>query len=297
VKFVAFFYPVVENQLMKVLIAGCLGMLGTDLMAAFSPVHDVIGLDLPEMDIAVLEQCDARMQELRPDVVINAAAFTRVDDCETQEKKAFLVNGHGAGNLSKAAASTGSLFVHYSTDYIFDGLKSEAYLEEDAPNPKSIYGKSKLLGEDLIRRNCPNHLIIRTSWLFGRNGPNFIRTIVDLARKGAPLRVVDDQRGSPTYSRDLAAYTLKMIAAGCRSTYHVTNSGSCTWFELASRAVQWAGIEGVSIAPVPTSEFPRPAPRPANSILANARLKQDGLALMRPWQTAAREYIEHHLKQ
>jgi len=264
-------------------------------MAAFGPEHDVIGLDQPEMDITQPEQCLARVAELRPDVVINAAAFTRVDDCETHENEAFQVNGYGAGNLAKAAASAGSLLVHYSTDYIFDGLKKEAYLEGDAPNPQSIYGKSKLLGENLIRQACANHLLLRTSWLFGQNGANFIRTIVGAARKGAPLRVVNDQRGSPTYSGDLAAHTLKMVAAGCRATYHVTNSGSCTWFELASKALEWAGIKDVPITPVSTSEFPRPARRPANSTLANARLEQDGLPSMRPWQSAAREYIERHL--
>jgi dTDP-4-dehydrorhamnose reductase len=282
---------------MKVLIVGCLGMLGTDLMAAFGPSHDVVGLDQPQMDITRLEQCLAAVEKFEPDVVINAAAFTRVDDCETHAEEAFWVNGRGAGNLARAAASAGSLLVHYSTDYIFDGLKKEAYLEEDAPNPQSIYGKSKLLGETLVRQNCPNHLIVRISWLFGQNGPNFIRTIVGAARKGARLRVVNDQKGSPTYAHDVAEHTLKMIAAGCRRTYHLTNGGSCTWFELASRALEWAGLEGVPITPVSTAEFPRPAPRPANSTLANARLERDGLPLMRSWQIAAREYIERHLKQ
>jgi dTDP-4-dehydrorhamnose reductase len=282
---------------MKVLIVGCLGMLGSDLMAAFSPVHEAIGYDQQEMDITQLEQCLAGMEVLRPDAVINAAAYTRVDDCESHEKEAFLINGQGAGNLARAAASVNALLVHYSTDYIFDGLKRDAYLETDKPNPQSIYGKSKLQGEDLIRQNCPGHLILRTSWLFGKNGPNFIRTIVGMARKGMPLRVVNDQKGNPTYSKDLAAHTLKMIDAGCRSTYHLTNDGSCTWFELASTAIEWAGIKGISIIPVSTSEFPRPAPRPSNSILANARLKRDGLPLMRPWQEAAREYIEHQLHQ
>jgi len=277
---------------MKVLIVGCLGMLGTDLMESFRPFHDVIGFDLPEMDISQLEPCLAGVKELRPDVIINAAAFTRVDDCETHEEEAFSVNGYGPGNLAKAAASTGSLLVHYSTDYVFDGAKKEAYEEEDSPNPQSIYGKSKLLGEDLVRRNCPNYLILRTSWLFGQNGANFIRTMVGAARKDVPLRVVNDQKGSPTYSRDLAAQTRKMIVAGCRSTYHVTNSGCCTWFDLASRALEWAGIKDVSITPVSTSEFPRPAPRPANSTLANTRLKQEGLPLMRSWQAAAKEYVE-----
>lgn len=272
-------------------------MLGTDLMTVLNPGNDVTGLDLPGIDITRLDQCLSIVKKLSPDVIVNAAAFTRVDDCETREEEAFLVNAHGAGNIAEAAESTNSLLVHYSTDYVFDGCKENAYLEDDIPNPQSIYGKSKLLGEDLVRRNCSNHLIIRTSWLFGQNGPNFIRTIVGLATKGSPLRVVNDQRGSPTSSKDLAEHTLKMIEAGCRSTYHVTNFGSCTWFDLASKAVEWAGLMGISVTPVSTSEFPRPAPRPANSILANARLKKDGLPPMRSWQAAAREYIERYLKK
>ncbi len=270
-------------------------MLGTDLMEAMRPGHELSGVDQPEIDITSLDQCLAIAEKFQPKVIINAAAFTRVDDCETHSKEAFLVNGNGAGNLSRAAAECGSLIVHYSTDYVFDGTKKEPYVEEDEPNPRSIYGKSKLLGEELVRRNCPDHLILRTSWLFGQHGENFIRTIVGRAREGMQLRVVNDQRGSPTYAKDLAGHTLRMIEAGCRSTYHLTNSGSCTWFELASRAVEWTGIRGVPVAPVPTSEFPRTAPRPANSILANARLVREGFPLMRSWQAAAREYVECHL--
>jgi dTDP-4-dehydrorhamnose reductase len=206
------------------------------------------------------------------------------------------VNGTGAGNLAQASAKSGALLVHYSTDYVFDGFKTDAYLEEDAPNPRSVYGKSKLSGEEMIRRYCPDHLILRTSWLFGRNGPNFIRTIVNAAQQGKPLRVVNDQRGSPSYSKDVAVHTRRMIQSGCRSTYHLTNSGSCTWYELAVKSLEWAGIEVCNVAPVSTREYPLPAPRPANSILANARLERDGLPMMRPWQAAAREYVEHCLK-
>lgn len=281
---------------MKILVVGSRGMLGTDLMETFSSVHDTTGIDLPKLDITRLEQCHAKLKEFRADVVINAAAFTQVDACESREKEAFLVNGHGAGNLAIAAASAGAMLVHYSTDYIFDGQKETAYIEEDLPNPQNVYGKSKLLGETLIREHCPNHLIVRTSWLFGPNGSNFIRTIVNAARKGNPLRVVSDQKGSPSYSKDLAAHTQMMIAAGCRSTYHVTNSGCGTWYELASEVVVWAGMKSIPIAPVSSSEFPRPAPRPANSVLANAHLKRDGLPLMRPWQAAVREYVERHLR-
>lgn len=146
-----------------------------------------------------------------------------------------------------------------------------------------------------MRRNCPNHLILRISWLFGEHGPNFIRTIVGAAKKGGPLRVVNDQRGSPTYAKDVAAQTRILLETGCQGTYHVTNSGSCTWYELASHAIACARIQGIAITPVPSSEYPLPAPRPANSILVNARLLRDGMPLLRPWQEAAREYVEKHL--
>jgi dTDP-4-dehydrorhamnose reductase len=276
---------------MKILIAGSRGMLGTDLVKTMQPGNALQGIDLPDVDITSLEQCLSIVQEFRPEVIINAAAFTRVDDCETNPAIAFSVNGDGAGNLARSAAASGSLLVHYSTDYVFDGLKADAYLEEDVPNPQGVYGKSKLAGEDQVRMYCPNHLILRTSWLFGQNGPNFIRTIVNAAQQGTPLRVVNDQKGSPTYSRDLAGHTRILIEAHCRGIYHLTNSGACTWFELAARSVEWAGIRGVSIAPVSTSEFPRPAPRPSNSVLANAHLERDGLPLMRSWQDAAREFV------
>ena len=266
-------------------------MLGTELMEAFRPGFDVVGVDRPEIDIGIPEQCLSKANHIRPDVIINAAAFTQVDGCETLQEEAFRVNGHGAGNLASAAAETGAYFVHYSTDYVFDGHKESAYLEDDTPNPRSVYGKSKLLGEELIRRCCPDHLILRTSWLFGQNGANFIRTILSAARNGTPLRVVNDQRGSPTYSKDLALYTVRLVEKRCRSTYHLTNSGSCTWFELASRVLEWAGIRDVPVTPVPTSEFPRPAPRPANSVLANARLEREGFPPMRPWENAAQEYV------
>jgi dTDP-4-dehydrorhamnose reductase len=282
---------------MRILMVGARGMLGTDLMETISPIHDVVGVDIQEIDITSMKQCLSAAEKYRPEIIINAAAFTRVDDCEMNPEKAFLVNGDGAGNLARAAKAQGAILVHYSTDYVFDGMKKGAYLEEDVPNPPSIYGKSKLHGENQVRDYCPNHMILRTSWLFGRNGPNFIRTIIGMALQGAPLRIVADQIGSPTYSKDLAAFTMHMIEAGCLGTYHLTNSGSCTWFELAGRAVEWAGLPDTPITPVTTAEFPRPAPRPANSVLANARLRREGFSLMRPWQEAAREYTEQNLKQ
>ena len=281
---------------MAILVVGSRGMLGSDLMAEFAPRSEVLGLDLPEIDITQIEQCFSWAKKCRPNIILNAAALTRVDYCETNQEEAFLINGDGAGNLARTAASIGAMLVHYSTDYIFDGLKEDAYLEEDAPNPRSVYGKSKLAGEDLVRRYCSNHLIIRTSWLFGANGPNFIRTILNAAGRGESLRVVNDQRGSPSYTKDVASHTRKMIERGCKAIFHLTNSGSCTWYELSREALDCLGAKNIPVTPVSTSEFPRPAPRPANSILANARLVQEGLPLMRPWQAAVQEYVEQELK-
>ena len=276
---------------MKILIAGNLGMLGSDLMSAAVAHHEVLGVDRPGTDITDRTQCLGLVRDFRPDVVINAAALTQVDYCESHEEEALLINGQGAGNLAEATSAVDALLVHYSTDYVFDGLKIGAYLEEDPPCPVSAYGRSKLRGEELVRLHGRAHLILRTAWLFGNNGANFIRTIVEAARKGQPLRVVNDQRGSPTYSHDLAAYTLQMIEAGCGGIYHLTNSGSCTWYELSKCVLQWSGLNGVELKPTTTAEIRRPAPRPANSVLANARLEREGFRPMRPWQEAAREYV------
>jgi dTDP-4-dehydrorhamnose reductase len=276
---------------MRILIAGARGMLGTELATSFGLRHPVTGVDIEELDITSASQSRALIESVRPEVVVNAAALTQVDYCESHPEEAFRVNAEGAGNLAAAAATVGARLVHYSTDYVFDGRREEAYSEEDAPCPLSIYGKSKLRGEEWVRERCPGHLIVRTSWLFGIHGANFIRTILSAARKGLPLRVVRDQRGSPTYTADLAAHTVLMVEARCSGTYHVTNSGSCTWYDLAAAAIELARLPGIAITPVSTSEFPRPAPRPANSVLANARLEREGLPRMRPWKEAVRDYL------
>ncbi len=276
---------------MRVVVIGCRGMLGTDLMKAFSGADALWGLDIEEVDITDAACCSERIVPLEPDLIVNAAALTAVDYCESHEEQAFRVNADGAGNLAQAALASGAVLAHYSTDYVFDGLKDLPYTEDDPPSPRSAYGRSKLRGEQLIRAAGPQHIILRTAWLFGRHGKNFIATILAAARAGQPLCVVDDQRGSPTFSRDLAAWTVLMIKAGCRGTYHVTNSGACTWYELAVRVVEWAAVPCVAVTPVTTAEYPRPAPRPANSVLANARLAAAGLPFMRPWQEAVREYV------
>ncbi len=276
---------------MRIVIVGARGMLGTDLMQAFGGRGELTGLDIGELDIADEAQCRARIGGLGPDVVINAAAMTRVDDCESRVEEAFRVNALGAGNLAAAASESGARMVHYSTDYIFDGRKQGAYVEEDTPSPLGVYGRSKLQGEELVRARCPEHLIIRTAWLFGCHGPNFIRTILAAANNDRQLRVVNDQYGSPTYTMDLAGHSVRLVEASVRGIYHVTNSGSCTWYELARFAIDCAGMSTVNVEPVTTAEYPRPAPRPANSVLANARLLREGFPPPRHWTEAVREYV------
>ena len=276
---------------MRVVIVGARGMLGTDLMRAFSDRGELTGLDIEELDITDEARCRACIGELSPDVVINAAAMTRVDDCESHVEEAFRVNALGAGNVAAAASDSGARLVHYSTDYIFDGRKQGPYVEDDPPSPLGVYGRSKLQGEELVRTRCEEHLIIRTAWLFGCSGPNFIRTILTAARNGRQLRVVNDQFGSPTYTVDLADQSMRLVEAGVRGTYHVTNRGSCTWYELARFALDCAAMGAVNVEPVTTAEYPRPAPRPANSVLANARLLNEGFPALRHWTEAVREYI------
>ncbi len=266
-------------------------MLGTDLAGQFGEKDQVVGYDVDELDITDPSQCRARLHKIRPDVTLCAAALTAVDYCEAHEDEAARVNGTGPGLLAAAAAEVGSLLVHFSTDYVYDGRKVGPYVEEDPPNPLSAYGRSKLLGDRQVQRHCPRHLILRTSWLFGPNGKNFIRTILGAARQGLPLRVVSDQHGCPTYTRDLAAHTALLLNSGRTGIYHVTNDGECTWYDLARFALDCAGLHDVRITPVDTSEFPRPAPRPARSVLANARLRREGFPRMRPWQQAVHQYV------
>jgi len=275
---------------MRVLIVGGQGMLGRELCELFGADHEVLGIGMPEFDMTKPGACEKLVREFRPALVMNSAALTAVDYCESNEAEAFSVNAEGAANLAAAAAGVQAPFVHYSTDYVFDGNKTGPYIEDDATSPLSAYGRSKLDGEVRVRQRAAEHLILRTAWLFGVAGNNFIRTIFNAGRAGRDLRVVDDQRGSPTNARDLAAHTRLLIESGCRGTFHLTNSGSCTWYELACRVVEWAGL-GVEVTPVTSAEFPRPAPRPRNSVMENRRLREAGLPPMRHWQEAAREFV------
>jgi dTDP-4-dehydrorhamnose reductase len=273
---------------MKLLIIGCNGMLGQDMLrAARSAGHSVSGIDFPDIDITKPESVRSCVTAARPHVIVNCAAWTAVDACETDCDRAFAVNATGAGLLARAAEGCGAIFVHFSTDYVFDGAKSTPYIESDPVNPVSVYGRSKLEGELLVQKNCTRSFIFRIAWLYGAGGANFVKTIRELAKKNADahafLRVVNDQIGSPTYTADVCRQTFGMLDTGHFGLYHSTSEGQCSWFDFATEIVRALHVK-VELVPCSTAEFPRPAPRPRYSVLENSRLKKLGLNLMPHWK-------------
>jgi dTDP-4-dehydrorhamnose reductase len=265
-------------------------MLGSDMIAvAREQGFEVTGIDFPDIDITDLATIRSAIGTARPDAVVNCAAYTAVDKCETDKKTAFAVNSVGAGLLAQGAQEAGATFVHFSTDYVFDGKKTAPYLESDPPNPATVYGQSKFEGELQVQRNCEKSFIFRIAWLYGIGGNNFVKTIRNVARKnaasGAPLNVVSDQRGTPTWTVDVCRQTLALLPTHHYGLYHSTSEGECSWFDFAKAIVRAAAIP-CTVLPCTTAEFPRPAPRPMNSILENERLKRLDLNLMPPWETS-----------
>jgi len=276
---------------MRVLITGSKGMLGTDLAEALRPNQHVIGVDLEELDITDLDRVRQKIRDTSPQMVINCAAYTNVDGCETNEEQAYQVNALGARNLAVACCETGAAMVQLSTDYVFPGTETKPYREDDPTGPMSVYGMSKLSGENYVRSLCSRHYIVRTSWLFGAHGPNFVRTILRLAEERDLLTVVDDQAGSPTYTRDLAGALVRLITRPAYGTYHLTNSGSCTWYEFCKEILAEAGITGVEVKPITSAELDRPAPRPAYSIMDNFYWRLHGYQPLRQYREALRDYL------
>lgn len=274
---------------MKILVAGAKGMLGTKLMSILYG-HEVAGLGKDELDVTDKKGVADAVSLYRPDVVINSSAFTKVDECETKVDLAFSVNSDGPKNLALACRDNNAKLVHISTDYVFDGTRAEPYKEDDSTNPVSAYGKSKLAGEENIRAIMDDYLIVRTQWLYGENGPNFVETILRIASERDELRVVNDQTGSPTYTKDLALSIRALIEKGCRGVYHAANSGSCTWYEFAIEILKLEGLDK-KVLPITTEEIARPAKRPAHSVLSCDKLKDDAGFLFRPWKEALAEYM------
>ncbi len=273
---------------MRILVLGARGQLGTDLCEeARRAGHDVIGADLPELDITDAAAVADAVGRARPQVVMNPAAYTAVDTCETDEARAYAVNCTGAHNAAAAAQQLGALMVHFSTDYVFAGDSPAPYTESDLPAPATAYGRTKHAGELAVAAACERHQILRIAWLYGAHGANFVKAILGAAQRssieGTPLRVVNDQRGTPTWTVDVSRQALALACQQQVGVFHCTAEGACTWFDFAARIVRSARL-GVEVLPCSTRESPRPAPRPANSVLENARLKALGLNLMPAWE-------------
>jgi dTDP-4-dehydrorhamnose reductase len=279
----------------KLLITGAAGQLGQALvLAAGRQGWEAAATDLHDLDITDPQLVWSELSRQRPEVVVNAAAATRVDDLESDPDGAILVNALGPRNLAVACRRLGIKLIHLSTDYVFDGAKPGPYVEWDRTEPLSVYGWSKLLGEEWVRQQCPDHFIVRTAWLYGHPGPNFVTAILARGRNLSPdgeLKVVHDQRGTPTSTLALAPQLLALAATEAFGTYHATCQGETTWYEFAGLILAAAGIT-VRVTPCTTAEFPRPAPRPANSVLENRLLRVTGLDLMPPWQAAYRQFWE-----
>jgi dTDP-4-dehydrorhamnose reductase len=276
----------------KVLITGYLGMLGSELSLACEDQGDeVFGFDLPDIDITNRERVLQRVGDADPEFIFHCAAFTKVDHCETEIETAMRVNAIGTQNVALAAESLGVPLLYISTDYIFDGTKNGPYDEWDAANPQSVYGKSKYAGECFVRQLCQWHYIVRVSWLIGKHGPNFIETILKLARERDVLKVVDDQHGSPTFVADLVPELIRLSESGAFGTYHITNQGYTTWYEFAKKAIELKGIS-TNVLPCSTEEFPRPAPRPRNSRLSPMLYAQAIGNDMPTWEKGLKDYLK-----
>jgi dTDP-4-dehydrorhamnose reductase len=270
---------------MRWLVTGAKGMLGTDAVTLFRDHgHEVDAVDLGDLELTDGDAVKAALADV--DVILNCAAWTAVDDAETKEDAALLVNGTIPGVLAEAAAATGTRLVHISTDYVFAGDATSPYAEDAPAAPRSAYGRTKEAGERAVRSALPDdHLIVRTAWLYGAHGACFPKTIARVAGERGSLSVVDDQVGQPTWTHDVADLVLRLVEAGAPAgTYHATSSGQTSWFGFAQRVVEAAGLDPAIVTPTDSEAFTRPAPRPAYSVLGHGALERLGIAPIGDWE-------------
>jgi dTDP-4-dehydrorhamnose reductase len=274
----------------KILITGDRGMLGRTLVNRLSD-HRVAGADLPEADIADKAVIHRFIQSFQPDVVIHTAAMTAVDACETQRDQAFRVNALGSAHVAEAAVAARSRLIAVSTDYVFDGNLDRPYHEQDVPNPRTVYGQSKLAGERALQEICPEAAILRTGWLYGPGGPSFVHTMLRLGRDpGDPVRVVNDQAGNPTSTTALAELIAQFLVRHEPGVFHATCEGEATWYDLARAIFSIKGFRR-ALVPCTSREFVRPAPRPANSRLEKRALRLKGYSLLPDWKAALEAFL------
>ncbi len=274
---------------MRILITGGKGMLGRTLVRHWQGKHTLAIADLPEVDLTRPESVEEAFEAFSPECVVHCAAMTQVDACETEQAKAFLINAEATGNVARACAKHHARLIAISTDYVFSGDEPGEYTEADTPSPRTVYGASKLAGEEAIRATCPDAVIARIAWLYGSGGPSFVHTMVKLAQADPKreLKVVNDQVGNPT-SADAVADALEAFLARpeLRGTFHLTCEGVASWFDFAQAVFEGLGYREVKLRACTTEEFPRPAPRPHNSALSKQKLATVGLPPMPPWRDA-----------
>lgn len=276
---------------MKALVTGAAGLLGTDLVrAAHDRGWEVVGLDRGALDVTDADAVVDTLDRHAPDVVLHCAAYTAVDRAESEPHLARSVNVDGVGHTAEAAARVGATFVSFSTDFVFDGEAESPYLPGDSPKPLSVYGRTKLEGEQAAAGSGADHLVVRTSWLYGAGGRSFVTTILRRAEAGEPLRVVDDQRGRPTWARNLAVATLELVDEGARGTWHVTDGGACSWVELAQEALRIRRLTA-TVEVVTTEALGAPAPRPRYSVLDVSATEELLGRAMVPWPEALSEFL------
>ena len=283
---------------MKFYVAGANGMLASDLVSMLEDRGEVIKRDLPELDITDIGSIRKSIGDALPDVVINCAAYTAVDKAEEEEDIAHAVNASGAGNLAIVCKERGIRLVHVSTDFVFDGETCRPYMEEDTTAPLSVYGKTKLEGEALIRKKMDDYLIVRTSWLYGRHGNNLVKTISRLAAERDNLGIVYDQAGTPTYTRDLAEAIIDLISVKAQSgIYHFSNEGVCSWYDFAYEIVRLMQVKGEvlklkDLKPILSKEYPTPATRPAYSVMDKSKYKKATSKTIPHWRDGLTSYFE-----
>lgn len=281
---------------MRVLVTGAAGQLGSELVSLFGARSgdSVLGVDLPEVDITSAASVAAVFSSFAPDVVVNCAAWTAVDAAEENEAAALRVNGDGPRVLARACRDAGAWLVQISTDYVFSGEASSPYAEDATPDPRSAYGRTKLAGEIAVQEELPDaHYIVRTAWLYGHQGSNFVKTMLRLEAERETIDVVDDQVGQPTYAGDLAAQIVALVDARPASgIFHGTNSGSVSWHGFTQEIFRLIGADPARVIAVTSEQFVRPAPRPAYSVLGHERWADVGLAPMRDWRAAIAEAMQ-----
>ncbi|EFL36756.1 dTDP-4-dehydrorhamnose reductase [Streptomyces viridochromogenes DSM 40736] len=288
---------------MRWLVTGAGGMLGHDVARELTRRgEDVVALDRAALDITTPETVDRAVAGHRPDLVVNCAAYTAVDDAETDEARALEINGEGPRLLARACAAHDARLIHVSTDYVFSGeARTDPYAEDHRPAPRTAYGRTKLAGERAVLEELPGRsAVVRTAWLYGVHGANFVRTMIGLEARRDTVDVVDDQRGQPTWSADVAERIADLgvrLGPGAHGVFHATNSGEATWYELAREVFSLVGADPDRVRPTTSAAFPRPAPRPAYSVLAHRRWQRIGLPPARDWRSALHEALPRIRKE